>query len=71
MTFEQILHALMGPQGGLFALGLIIGGTGGWGFAQRTVVRLANERISSLEARVEHLEEQLSRRTDQLIEAKS
>ena len=54
-----------GEIGGMLAAAFAMGAVSGWGFAQRTAVKLANERIaelkdemSSLKGRITELEDQ-------------
>lgn len=56
---NAITDHILGESGGLFALGLIMGGIGGYGFATRTILSAATARITKLEAKVEDLQKQL------------
>lgn len=62
------IDALTGELGGLLAAAFASGAVAGWGFAQKTAVKLANERIGELREEVDELRTEQRRLHDQMIE---
>ena len=58
-----------GPDGGLHAAFYIIGIVTGWGIAQKTIVKRADERVEELKHRIEKLETRLATVEDSRFEA--
>lgn len=59
MNLEKIFNVLIGPQGGIFAAGIMVGGVTGWTLSQRVLVNEAKLRISKLEEEVSVLRSEL------------
>lgn len=47
------ITAFTGEMGGMLALAFAMGAAAGWGFAQRTAVKMAQDRIGELKLDVE------------------
>lgn len=44
----QLIEALLGPFGGLFAIGFGLGAGAAWAFAEKTIVKWAKKRIDEM-----------------------
>ena len=65
----DFLDIFTGPSGGSHAAFYIIGIVTGWGIAQKTIVKRADERVEELKHRIEKLESRLATVEDSRFEA--
>jgi|DEB0MinimDraft_6_1074348.scaffolds.fasta_scaffold241473_2 shikimate 5-dehydrogenase len=65
----DFLEMFTGPSGGSHAAFYIIGIVTGWGIAQKTIVKRADERVEELKQRIEKLESRLTDVEDSRFEA--
>ena len=56
---EIVIRGIIGPTGGLVALGVFIGFAFGYRFAHAAIISVAQERIDKLESQVHDLQEEV------------
>lgn len=59
------IEQFTGEMGGTLAVAFAMGAVAGWGFAQRTAVKIANERILELKAEMTTLKGRINELEDQ------
>ena len=66
MIDGEITQQLLGQQGGLFALGLLIGGVSGWGLCTKTMIALHVKITDDVERRLKEQDEHCKKKIDAL-----
>lgn len=62
----DIIQMLLSPKGGLMAVGIGIGASGGWAFCQRTIVALHVKRLEEMRNDFLDRDEECKKRCDYL-----